>query len=144
MTALVILYKWCFRKRREQRMSKLEEMKKRILADGTIDDAEVAELRKELFADGKIDREEADLLVALRDEAKQVSAGFENLFYDAIKQFVLGDGQIDADEAAWLRKVLLADGKIDAAERKLLNELHTQARQVSPEFQQLFDECMKK
>jgi len=125
-------------------MSKLEDLKKRMLADGVIDDAEVAELRKELFADGKIDRDEADLLVALRDEAKQVSSGFEGLFYEAIKQHVLGDGQIDADEAAWLRKVLLADGKIDAAERKLLTDLHTQARQVSTEFQQLFDECMKK
>jgi len=125
-------------------MSKLNDLKARLLADGVIDDAEVKELRAELFADGKIDRDETELLVALRNEAKKTCPSFEQLFIDAIKANVLTDGSIDAAEAAWLRKAVFADGKVDDTEKKLLSELRAGARQVSPEFQKLFDECMKK
>src|SRR5689334_11718941 len=116
-------------------MSQLESLRTQVLADGVIDEAEVAQMRAVLFADGKIDRDEAEFLVALRSQAKQTCPGFEKLFFEAVKLNVLEDGSIDAAEAAWLRKVLFADGKIDAGEKQLLTELRTQARQVSPEFQ---------
>jgi len=124
-------------------MSRLQEIKARVLADGVIDDAEVQELRAELYADGKIDRDEANLLFELRNEAKQTCASFDKLCFDAVKQNLLADGSLDADEATWLRKMLFADGKIDAAEKQFLQELRTQAKQVSPEFQKLMDECLK-
>ena len=56
---------------------------------------------------------------------------------------MLTDGSIDADEAAWLRKMLFADGKIDAREKQFLRDLTSEAYQVSREFQQLYEECMK-
>jgi hypothetical protein len=124
-------------------MSQLAELRSRLLADGKIDDEEVALVRKELFADGQIDRDEVEFLIAVRNEAREVCPAFEELFFTALKQNVLTDGSIDADEAAWLRKMLFADGKVDDAEKKFLQALKSEARQVSPEFQQLFDECMK-
>jgi len=124
-------------------MASLQDLKARLLADGVIDDSEVEVLRKELYADGKIDQAEVELLVALRNEAKQTCSSFEKLFFEAVTENVLQDGSIDADEAKWLREMLFADGKIDAAEKQFLQQLHTKARKVSPEFQKLFDECMK-
>jgi uncharacterized membrane protein YebE (DUF533 family) len=52
-------------------------------------------------------------------------------------------GRIDAEEAAWLRRMLFADGMIDDEERKFLHELNGEAKQVGREFEQLFEECMK-
>jgi hypothetical protein len=124
-------------------MAQLNELKSRLLADGKIEDDEVGLIRQELFADGKIDRDEVEFLIAVRNEAKEVCPSFEELFFAALKENVLGDGSIDADEAVWLRKMLFADGKVDDAEKKFLKDLHTSARQVAPEFQKLFDECMK-
>src|SRR5262249_42871594 len=43
-----------------------------LLADGGIDDREVAVLRKEVFADGKADETEVDFLLELRREAKRL------------------------------------------------------------------------
>lgn len=124
-------------------MTPLADLKARVLADGSIDDDEVALLRRELYADGSIDRDEAEFLVEVRAEATATCPAFDALFVQAIKGYVLTDGTIDAAEAAWLRQVLFADGTIDDVERRLLTELHTQAREVAPAFQQLFDECMK-
>jgi hypothetical protein len=124
-------------------MANLQELKAKILADGRIDDEEVALLRHELYADGKIDKDEVEFLIALRNEAKATVPGFEQLFFQALKQNVLADGTIDAEEAAWLRAMLFADGKIDDGEKTFLRELRAAARSVSPAFQTLCDECLK-
>src|SRR5690242_3995694 len=60
-----------FHFRRDQNMADLQQLKATILADGVIDDEEVAIIRKELYADGKIDKDEVEFLVALRNEAKK-------------------------------------------------------------------------
>ena len=137
------LFFWVPYVRKERPVANLSELKNRLLADGAIDDDEVAVIKKELYADGAIDREEVEFLIAVRNEAKSVCPAFEALFFAALKQNVLADGSIDADEAAWLRKMLFADGKVDEKEKKFLQALHTEARQVSPEFQKLFDDCVK-
>jgi uncharacterized membrane protein YebE (DUF533 family) len=123
-------------------MASLQELKAQILADGKIDDAEVEVLRKELYADGKIDRDEVEFLVSPRNEAKSACPAFEQLFFQALKENVLADGSVDADEAACLRQALYADGKVDEAEKRFLRELRAEARQVSPEFQRLCDEAL--
>jgi hypothetical protein len=121
-----------------------------VLADGVIDEAEVKILRKELFADGKIDREEREFLVELRNTAQKKAKGaelhpkFEKLFFEAIEQNVLADGEIDAREAAWLREMLFADKVIDANEKKFLARLKKGARKTSPAFDRLYEECMAK
>lgn len=123
-------------------MSTLQDLKARILADGRIDEAETSELRAALYADGKIDRDEVELLVDLRAKAQGTCPAFESLFVTAVKDFTLADGTIDADEAAWLRKVVFADGNVDATERRLLTTLRAEAKEVSAEFQKLHDECI--
>jgi hypothetical protein len=124
-------------------MTDLRQLKSEILAGGQIADHEVAIIRRELYADGVIDRQEVEFLIELRNEAKSVSPAFDQLFFQAVKQNVLTDGVLDAEEARWLRKMLFADGRIDESEKKFLRELRSEARQVSREFQNLYDECMK-
>ena len=124
-------------------MVDLRKLKAEILADGRIDDAEVARLRTELYADGKIDKDEVELLIALRNGATEVCPAFEKLFFQALKDNVLQDGSIDAEEASWLREMLFADGKIDENEKQFLRQLRSEARSTSPEFQKLCDECLK-
>ena len=123
-------------------MADLQKLKVEVLADGRIDEEEVTRLRDELYADGKIDKEEVEFLIALRNEARDVCTAFEEFFFEAVKENVLTDGSIDAEEAGWLRQMLFADGKIDEREKKFLRELKREARRISPDFQQLYDECM--
>jgi uncharacterized tellurite resistance protein B-like protein len=121
-----------------------------ILADGTIDDAEVRVLQRELWADGKIDAKEVQFLIDLRNSAQkkakakkaEVNPKFENLFFKAIEENVLRDGRISAKEANWLRKMLFADGKIDDNEKKFLGRIKKAARSTSPEFDRLCQECL--
>jgi uncharacterized tellurite resistance protein B-like protein len=120
-----------------------------ILADGTIDDAEVRVLQKELWADGKIDAKEVEFLIELRNSAQkkakakkeEVNLKFETLFFKAIEQNVLRDGKISNREAGWLRKMLFADGKIDDNEKKFLTRIKKAAQKTSPDFDQLYQEC---
>ena len=124
-------------------MADLKKLKADILADGKIEEQEVETIRSELYADGKIDKDEVEFLLALRTEAQSTCPSFEQLFFEAIGQHVLADGVIDAEEVVWLRKMLFADGKIDEGEKKFLTKLKSQAKRVGPEFQKLYDECMK-
>jgi uncharacterized tellurite resistance protein B-like protein len=124
-------------------MLNLRQIEQHILANGKVDSHELETLRRELYADGKIDRAEADFLVELHKRVQHLTPAFEHFFYQAIKDHILADGRIDAEEAAWLRRMVFADGKIDDQERKLLHELKGEARQVSHEFEALFGECMK-
>jgi carbon storage regulator CsrA len=128
--------------RRKQAMAELQKIKAEILADGRIQEHQVEALRRELYADGKIDREEVEFLVSLRNQARSVSPSFDRLFFHALKDHILTDGSVDAEEARWLREVLFADGQIDDNEKQFLRDLRATARQVSPEFQALYDECV--
>jgi hypothetical protein len=123
-------------------MADLKKLKATVLADGRVDDDDVQVICRELYAGGTIGKEEVEFFVALRNEARAVCQVFEELFFEALKLHVLADGAIDADEAAWLRQTLLADGQVDEPEKQFLRELRQEARHVSPEFQQLYDQCV--
>ena len=113
-----------------------------LLADGAIDEREVAALRKELFADGRIDDIELEFLLDLRHSAKGVKASFNVLVLDALKNCLLADGSISAGHAGLLRRWIFADGKVDADEKHWLKELKLLADRVSPEFLALYNECL--
>jgi hypothetical protein len=115
-----------------------------LLADGQIDEREVAIIRKEFFADGRIDRSELEFLLEVRNEAAAVVPSFQKLLFEAIRNVILADGTISAGEAAWLRQMIYADGKVDADEKHWLKELKLLANSVSPEFLALYNECMAK
>lgn len=124
-------------------MSRLEELKKSILADGVIDAEEVAQLRAELYADGVIDRAEADFLFELNDavSGKANSAEWQAFFTQAICDYLLKDetspGEIDADEEAWLLARISADGTVDEAEKALLREIERQAKSMPEALRRL-------
>jgi hypothetical protein len=124
-------------------MPDLRQIEHDILAHGRVDSRELGVLRRQLYAGGKIERREADFLVNLHKRVQHLTPAFERFFYQAIKDHVLTHGRIDAEEAAWLRRILLADGKIKDEERTLLHELKGEAGQVCREFQALFEESMK-
>src|ERR1700687_3328150 len=124
-------------------MLNLQEIKQAVLANGRVDGTELKALREHLYATGKIERREADFLVELHKRVQHMTPAFEQFFYQAIKDHILAQGRIDAEEAAWLRRMLFADDKIDDQERKILHALKGEAKQVSREFEVLFEESMK-
>jgi len=117
-------------------MSKLNELKKSILADGVIDEQEVKQLREVLYTDGVIDKEEAEFLFELNDavSGKENHSSWEILFVEAITSFLLEDeaspGVVDADEANWLLAKIQGDGKLDNIELTLLKNLKSKAKQL--------------
>ena len=124
-------------------MLHLRETEQAILANGRVDGPELEGLRRQLYAGGKIERPEADFLVELHKRVQHRTPAFEQFFYQAVKDHVLAHGRIDAEETAWLRRMLFADGKIKDEERTFLHELKGEAGEVCREFQVLFEECMK-
>ena len=124
-------------------MLDLRQIEHAILANGRVDGPELEVLRQKLYAGGKIDRPGADFLVELRKRVQHRTPAFEHFFYQAVKDHILARGRIDAEEAAWLRQMLFADGTIKDEERKFLHELKGEAKQVSREFDLLFEESMK-
>jgi hypothetical protein len=128
----------------EAAMLKLRQIEHDILARGKVDGPELEELRQQLYVDGKMHREEADFLVGLDRRMQHRTPAFVQFFYQAIKDHMLTDGWIDAQDVAWLRKVLFADRKIEDEERKFLHELRGEAKNTSREFQVLFDQSMKR
>lgn len=124
-------------------MLDLRQIEHDILAKSRVGGPELEVLRRQLYAGGTIGRREADFLVELHKRVQHLTPAFERFFYQAIKEHILTHGRVDAEEAAWLRRMLFADGKIDDEGRKFLHELKGEAERVSREFEVLFDESMK-
>ena len=108
-----------------------------LLADGGIDDREVAVLRKELFADGKIDDVEIDFLLELKRDAKRLVPGFHFLAIEALKSYCLAGDAIKPAATSLFRR-WMQPGKVGYVERRYLDEVHAAAKQVPPEFDQLY------
>lgn len=113
-----------------------------LLADGGIDEREVAVLRKQFFADRRIDRAEMEFLLEARKKASSAAPSFEKLLFEALRSVILADGVITPEKTEWIRQYVYADGKIDAAEKHWLKELKTLADRVCPEFTALYEQCM--
>lgn len=124
-------------------MLDLRQMEQQILANGKVERHELEAMHRELYTNGKIDRRAADFLVVLHKRVQHTTPDFEHFFYKAIKDHILVDDRIDAEQAAWLRRLLFTDGKINDEERKFLHELKGEAKQICREFEVLFEECMK-
>src|ERR1700758_3018672 len=124
-------------------MAELRQIERDILAIGKVEGQELEVLRRRVYAGARINRSEADFLVELHKRVQHLTPAFEQFFYQAIKDHILAHGRIDAEEAAWLRRMLFADGKLADEERKFLHELKGEAKQLSREFEALFAESMK-
>jgi uncharacterized membrane protein YqhA len=109
-------------------MSTLDELKKSIIADGIIDDARVKRLREMVYADGQIEKEGADFLFELNSiRNTKTTEAWKAFFIEAITSFLLEDdespGEIDDNEAQWLRAKIQYDGRLGKIERALLANL---------------------
>ena len=120
-----------------------ENIEQTILANGRVDGPELEALRGQLYAGGKIERREADFLVELHKRVQHRTPAFEHFFYQAIKDHILAHGRIDAEETAWLRRMLFADGKIDDEEAQVPARAQGRGQGSQPEFEALFEESMK-
>ena len=116
--------------------------KELLLADGTIDRREVDLMRKELFADGHIDDLELEFLLELKKSAASIVPSFQQLVLDAVKNNILADGVITAQEASWLRRWIISEGGVDDSMKKFLQELMTGAKQTTKEFEALYKQCL--
>jgi hypothetical protein len=126
-------------------MSQLRELKSQILAEGEdlrIDDADVDLIRERLPADGSLGADDLKVLTELRSEARAVSPAFDEIFFPALKAYLLADGKISLPEQFVLLRLLYGGGGIDAAERKFLIELRKEVREVTPEFDALYRQAI--
>ncbi len=115
----------------------LAELKASVLEDKIIDEEEVKQIREAVYADGVIDREEADFLFELNDATSGKNhASWTPFFVEAIGDHVLKDekspGEIDSDEAVYLKGKIHGDGKVDATEKALLVRIKAEAKGTIP------------
>ncbi len=126
-------------------MSALESLKKEILEDSIIDNAEVIKIESIIFEDGKIDKEEADFLFELNDavSGNDNDTSWKDLFVKAISSFVLDDdgsnGAIDADEEKYLFEKIQGDGTIDLIEKELLVHLKSRVGNLPKSLENLLN-----
>ena len=110
-------------------MDDLIKLKKEIFANGIIDDTDVNELRDFLFAGEGINKEKANFLFEIKDTVSKskFTKSLERLFIEAISSFLLDDdispGEIDENEAKWLRAKIQNKGYADRIDKKLLANL---------------------
>ena len=107
----------------------LEEIKKKILKDGIISDSDILELRELLLKEGNNTKEVGNFLFDLKNnsQAGKLPESFKPFFIDAITALLLEDeispGEIDDDEAKWLRAKIQYNGQIDEYDKALLENL---------------------
>ena len=124
----------------------LESMFESITEDNIVDEEEVQRISAVLLDDGVIDRDEADFLFKVND-ATSGNANHESwkiFFVTSLASHVLEDetspGEIDEDEAAYLKAKIHGDGKVDDNEKALLAEIKAKATGTTPaSLQFLFD-----
>lgn len=115
------------------------------LADGKVSERETALLRRELVGvDGKLDRAELEFLLEVKRRATATCPSFNEFVNLAVKKLILHKDQaIDPAETQWLARWIFQDGKVSPDERELLHGLRKEAKLVCPEFQALYDRCMR-
>jgi uncharacterized membrane protein YqhA len=110
-------------------MNNLIELKKSILEKSAIDEQTVRQLQSIVFADNGINKKKANLLFELKDAFldKHNHPAWKTFFIDSITSFLLEDedspGEIDDNEAQWLRAKIQYDGKLGKTDKALLANL---------------------
>ena len=108
---------------------KYSELRKQVLADGLIDSADVEMLRQVLNLDEGLNQLKADFLIDLKNSVShdKLTPEFKHLFVDALTAYLLNDedspGEIDENEARWLRGKIQSTGRTDEYDRALLDNL---------------------
>lgn len=107
----------------------IQAFKKEILKDGTLHEDDIYKIKDFLSSDGGMNKEKANFLFELKNNATKgkLPASFKKHFVNSISAMLLEDetspGEIDEDEAKWLRAKIQYNGRIDDYDRALLNNL---------------------
>jgi len=121
----------------------LNALRKAIIEDGIVDEAEVEMLRLVIYGSGGgagvgVDRAEADLLFDINDATtgnEGHAPAWQAFFVEAIGKHVLEDehspGEIDEAEADWLISRIEGDGEYDANEKALLDYIKANAKKIA-------------
>ena len=110
-------------------MKDLAQLRKTIISDGRLSVKDVHLLRQAMFDDEGMTREKGDFLFKLKDTISQehLIAEFKDLFVEAITTLLLEDevspGEIDPEEAKWLRAKIQTKGYTDKLDILILNSL---------------------
>lgn len=121
-------------------MTDLHQLRRSIIADGTLSEAEVNHLREAIFDEEGVTIAKANFLFDLKDtiqvklieaddrrRRKQGGDSFRKIFIDAVTNLLLEDesspGEIDVNEAKWLRAKMQNKGYYDRTDILLLDEL---------------------
>jgi hypothetical protein len=126
-------------------MSRLRELHSQILVDGEdlkLSEEDVARIQASLGG-GPLKCEDVKALVEMRAQARAVFPAFDQLFFPIFKTWLLADGKITLPEQFQLLRMLYGGGGIDQAERSFLQELRRDAKEVSPEFEALYQQAMR-
>ena len=126
-------------------MSTLRALKSQILVDGQdlwINEEEFKRIRAALPADGSISPDDLKVLAEMRTEARVVCDAFDQLFFPALKKYLLADGRITQPEQLLLLRLLYGGGGIDEAERQFIRELRDELTEVTPEFEAIYLDVM--
>ena len=107
----------------------IDQLRKKIIADGKIDHKDVQEIRNLIKEQQGVSLPLANMLFDIKDNVapSKLPKEFMDLFVNAIASYLLDDvetpGEIDEDEAKWLRGKIQKNSKIDAYDKALLSAL---------------------
>ena len=124
-------------------MGNLDDIRKAIVASGSITASDVVALRDIVYTDGKVEQDEAEFLFKLRKELNDMGnlKEWNNFFIQAICDFILDDERspeaINDLEATWLIEQIGEDGIIDDVEQKLLKRLRKEAKRFPSGLQEI-------
>ena len=119
-------------------MGNLDDIRKAIVASGSITASDVVALRDIVYTDGKVEQDEAEFLFKLRKELNDMGnlKEWNNFFIQAICDFILDDERSPL-EATWLIEQIGEDGIIDDVEQKLLKRLRKEAKRFPSGLQEI-------
>ena len=106
-----------------------QELRKTIFANGKIDEKDVALLRESLAINQAMTRDEGNFLFDIKDNTDRNNQcdAFKDFFVEAITAYLLDDdnspGEINDDEAKWLRAKIRYKGYTDKTDAMLIKNL---------------------
>lgn len=107
----------------------LEDLKRKIYKDGVITNSEIPIIREYLDSSDDPDKIKGNFLFDLKNNYSKgnLPPEFKRIFVDYISAYLLDDeespGEIDEDEAKWIRGKIQYNGKIDEYDKALLVNL---------------------
>ena len=122
-------------------MNNLHSFLEEILNDQAIEASELVKVCDYIVADEVLDMRDVELLIKLYTEAKVYPPEFEELFFGVLKSVMLDNGKIVDYERLQLMRMLYSNRVVRRVEIDFLENLQSEADEVSPEFVQMLSDA---